>query len=42
MIGMHPGEYIKEVWIEDMNLSVKDISDRTELSENLVLQSLKV
>lgn len=31
------GEYIKEVWIEDMNLSVKDISDRTELSENLVL-----
>ena len=37
MIGMHPGEYIKEVWIEDMNLSVKDISDRTELSENLVL-----
>ena len=37
MIGMHPGEYIKQVWIEDMNLSVKDISDRTELSENLVL-----
>ncbi len=30
-------EYIKEVWIEDMKLSVKDISDRTELSENLVL-----
>jgi addiction module HigA family antidote len=31
------GEYIKEVYVEDMNLSVKDISNRTELSENLVL-----
>jgi addiction module HigA family antidote len=34
---MTVGEYIKEVYVEDMSLSVKDISDRTELSENLVL-----
>lgn len=34
---MTVGEYIKEVYVEDMNLSVKDISDRTELPENLVL-----
>ena len=38
---MTVGEYIKEVYVEDMNLSVKDISDRTELSENLVLSIIE-
>lgn len=40
MIVMHPGEYIKEVYLEEANISSKDLASRLDVSEATVSRIL--
>ena len=41
MIGMHPGEYIQEVFVEDKGLSQREIADKLRVSPSTVSRILK-
>lgn len=40
MIGMHPGEYINEVFVEDMGLSQRDIAEKLGVSTSTISRIL--
>ena len=40
MIGMHPGEYIHEVFVEDMGLTQREIAEKLGISSSTVSRIL--
>jgi len=40
MIGMHPGEYINAVFVEDMKLSQRELADKLDVSPSTVSRIL--